>query len=140
MWLLAAAAITMGACGAGGTDADATASTELGGTISESTVPVATASTADVAEAATDSGAPIELPRADDGEPDSGRVDDLAAGDGSDTMVGGEISNDGVLAAAVIVMTDGDLEGAIADGIITEAEAEAALTAIEQGNLDHYAR
>lgn len=49
-----------------------------------------------------------------------------------------DISTDGVLAAAVIIVSDGDLETAIAEGLITEAEAEAALHALETGTLDSF--
>lgn len=49
-----------------------------------------------------------------------------------------DVSDDGVLAAAVIIVSDGDLEAAIAEGLVTEAEAEAALVALETGTLYRY--
>ena len=49
-----------------------------------------------------------------------------------------ELTNEGVLAAAVLIVSGGDLESAIADGVVTEAEAEAALAAIENGTLADY--
>ncbi|MGY9073283.1 MAG: hypothetical protein ACKVHU_10105 [Acidimicrobiales bacterium] len=48
------------------------------------------------------------------------------------------ITSEGVLTAAVLVVSNGDLEGAIASGIVTEAEAEAALAAVENGTLGDY--
>ncbi|NOX29407.1 MAG: hypothetical protein GXP35_05070 [Actinobacteria bacterium] len=56
----------------------------------------------------------------------------------SAALAAGEITNDGVLAAAVIIVSDGDLETAIADGIVTEAEADAAISALEAGTLHLY--
>lgn len=50
-----------------------------------------------------------------------------------------DVSNEGVLAAAVIILSDGDLEAAIAEGLVTEAEAEAALLALETDTLSEYA-
>jgi len=50
-----------------------------------------------------------------------------------------DVTNEGVLAAAVIIVSDGDLESAIVEGLLTEAEAEAALVALEQGTLANYA-
>ena len=40
-----------------------------------------------------------------------------------------------IVAAAVVIVSGGDLEAAILDGVISEAEAEAALAAIEDGTL-----
>ncbi len=48
------------------------------------------------------------------------------------------VTNEGVLAAAIIIISDGDLEAAIAEGLITEAEAEAALFALETETLARY--
>lgn len=42
----------------------------------------------------------------------------------------------GVIAAVVLIAGGGDLEAAILEGIVTEAEAEAALLALEGGTLD----
>ena len=42
----------------------------------------------------------------------------------------------GVIAAVVLIAGGGDLEGAILEGVVTEAEAEAALLALENGTLD----
>ena len=49
-----------------------------------------------------------------------------------------ELTSDGVLAAAVIIVSGGDLESAISDGVVTEAEAAAALAALENGTLSDY--
>lgn len=42
----------------------------------------------------------------------------------------------GVVAAVVVIAGGGDLEAAILDGVVSEAEAEAALAALEHGTLD----
>ena len=55
-----------------------------------------------------------------------------------DSSIPTGVTNDGVLAAAVIIVSNGDLEAAIAEGLVTEAEAEAALVALETGTLDRY--
>ena len=44
----------------------------------------------------------------------------------------------GVLTAAGIVVADGDLEQAISEGIVTEAEVDAALAALDAGDLSAY--
>ncbi|MCB0991808.1 MAG: hypothetical protein KDB16_12565 [Acidimicrobiales bacterium] len=78
---------------------------------------------------------PVALPREDDSpasEPADSETPEAA--EPADSL-----TDEGVLAAAVIILSDGDLEGAIADGVVSEAEAEAALAAIEQGTLDQYA-
>ena len=49
-----------------------------------------------------------------------------------------ELTSDGVLAAAVIIVSGGDLESAISDCVVTEAEAAAALAALENGTLSDY--
>lgn len=49
-----------------------------------------------------------------------------------------DLTDDGVLAAAVIIVSGGDLETAIAEGLVSEAEAEAALAAIASGSLSDY--
>ena len=60
------------------------------------------------------------------------------AGDDSSGLEGDRLTDDGVLAAAVLIMSDGDLEAAIREGLITEAEADAALAALESGTLSDY--
>ena len=42
----------------------------------------------------------------------------------------------GVIAAVVLIAGGGDLEAAILEGVVTEAEAEAALLALENGTLE----
>lgn len=49
------------------------------------------------------------------------------------------IDPDHVLTAAVLVMTDGDLELALDAGLFTEAELLAAFDAVEHGTLAQYA-
>ena len=46
-----------------------------------------------------------------------------------------ELRQEAIVAAAVLIASGGDLEAAILDGIVGEAEAEAALRAIEEGTL-----
>ncbi|MCP3935358.1 MAG: hypothetical protein GY708_08300 [Actinomycetia bacterium] len=109
---------------------------------------------ATIAQATDDAAAPIDIPGAGDddepaglarAEPEAAPADTEADGESGEptsndgVAVIGDVSDDGVLAAAVIIMSDGDLEGAIADGVVTEAEAEAALVAIESGTLGQYA-
>lgn len=45
------------------------------------------------------------------------------------------LRQEAIVAAAVLIASGGDLEAAILDGVVTEAEAEAALLAIEHGTL-----
>ena len=59
-------------------------------------------------------------------------------GDAEAALATTELSNDGVLAAAVIIVSGGDLEAAIAEGIVTEEEADAAIAAVAAGTLDQY--
>jgi hypothetical protein len=49
------------------------------------------------------------------------------------------ITDEGVLAAAIIILSDGDLESAITEGIVSEQDAEAALQSIEDGTLNQFA-
>ena len=42
----------------------------------------------------------------------------------------------GIVTAVVLIAGGGDLEAAILEGVVTEAEAEAALLALESGTLD----
>ena len=53
-----------------------------------------------------------------------------------DDVLRAEVTPEGILAAAVIIVSDGDLEAAIIEGLISEAEAETALRALETGTLD----
>lgn len=46
-----------------------------------------------------------------------------------------ELDTEGVLAATLLIASGGDLEAAITAGIIGEAEAEAALAALETGSI-----
>ena len=41
---------------------------------------------------------------------------------------------EGVIAATMLIASGGDLEAAISAGLVTEAEAEAALTVLETGD------
>lgn len=55
-------------------------------------------------------------------------------GDTVDPVV--ELDLEDVVAAALLVASGGDLDAAIAAGLIGEAEADAALDALERGSLD----
>jgi hypothetical protein len=57
----------------------------------------------------------------------------------STTSVASAITNDGVIEASIIILSNGDLEQAIADGIVTEIDAETAIAALENGALGDYA-
>lgn len=50
-------------------------------------------------------------------------------------ITGTPLRHEAIVAAAVVIASGGDLEAAILDGVVTEAEAEAALQAIEDGTL-----
>ncbi len=63
---------------------------------------------------------------------------EAVVGDAEARMATADVSNDGVLAAAVIIVSGGDLEAAIAEGIVTEEEADAAIAAVAAGTLDQY--
>lgn len=58
-----------------------------------------------------------------------------SAADGEEIVDHGDLDPEAVVVAAVLIASGGDLEAAIADGWITEAEAEAALAGIEDGSL-----
>lgn len=58
-------------------------------------------------------------------------VDNPAMGDAT-------VSDDGVLAAAIVILTDGDLEAALAAGWITDAEVGAAIEALQNGTIASY--
>lgn len=47
-----------------------------------------------------------------------------------------DLDMEAVVAAALVIASGGDLEGAISSGLVGEAEAEAALDALERGSLD----
>jgi len=49
-----------------------------------------------------------------------------------------DLATDGVVAAALLIASRGDLEAAIHSGLVTEREAEAALTALESGDLTQF--
>ncbi|MEM8905384.1 MAG: hypothetical protein AAGF02_16905, partial [Actinomycetota bacterium] len=51
--------------------------------------------------------------------------------------IAGEIDGDGVLVAAIVVAT-GDIEAALDEGVVTPAEVEAALVAIDEGSLSEW--
>ena len=55
---------------------------------------------------------------------------------GDQVVINADLDLEGVVAAALLVASGGDLEAAIAAGLIGEAEAEAALDALERGSLD----
>jgi hypothetical protein len=59
-------------------------------------------------------------------------------GDQTDPLVSDDVTKEGVFEAALIILADGDLEEAIAAGLVTEAEIDAALAAIDNGTIDQY--
>lgn len=137
--LLLGAGVVLSACSGGAADTAASqqaeSAPELGGTISTT----GSADAADGAGGTTKTNAvdvPVALPRTDD----TSASEPVPESTPTETVGPAEsLTDEGVLAAAVIILSDGDLEGAIADGVVSEAEAEAALAAIEQGTLDQYA-
>lgn len=69
-------------------------------------------------------------------------TDEMLSGDVNDDADGAAISDDvtddGVLEAAIIILTAGDLEAALAEGRITESEVDAAIEALDDGTLAFY--
>lgn len=94
----------------------------------------ATSSGGEVVEPAVSTSAPADLAYTDD------VVDytDSAAPDDATESPTGMISDDGVLDAAIIILIDGDIEVAMADGRVTEAEVDSAIVALETGTLADY--
>ena len=74
---------------------------------------------------------------------DGGADDDLVDDDGSvveiasggDVEAPAELDPEAIVAAALLIASGGDLEGAISARIVSEAEAEAAIAALEAGTL-----
>ena len=66
-------------------------------------------------------------------------VDEVEVDDAADEASALEIvTNEGVLDAAIIILSDGDLEAALTDGRVTEPEVESAIVALENGTLGDY--
>lgn len=57
----------------------------------------------------------------------------------STTVIASAITNEGVIEASIIILSNGDLEQAIAEGIVSEIDAETAIAALENGTLGDYA-
>ncbi|MFT7646211.1 MAG: hypothetical protein ACI8Y4_000945 [Candidatus Poriferisodalaceae bacterium] len=112
--------LAVSACGGSATDSLASSATIIAVPSDAGDSPDQTAPSAETAAetAAEDSDAP---------DIDSGTTDYAA------------LTSEGVMTAAVLIVSEGDLEGAIASGLVTEPEAEAALQAIADGTLDEWA-
>ena len=82
--------------------------------------------TTEVVEAVSSTVNPDELAYTDDGMADHMTHDGMAA----------DITDEGVLDAAIIILSDGDLEAALAEGRVTEADVDSAIAALEIGALD----
>ncbi|MEM7338338.1 MAG: hypothetical protein AAF467_06820 [Actinomycetota bacterium] len=125
--LAAAVALAVSACGGSTEDSAATDTTGSDAAVAPTSEPTTdNAPTDAVAEAADD--APDDLAM-DDENIDIGADD--AFGVASFGVEADTLSDEGVAEAAVIILTYGDLETALADGIVTEAEVEAALRILD---------
>jgi len=125
--MFVAAALVLGACTSGAS-----------GSITDPAADVSSSSTVQPAptQATTPTSAAVQATTTSVAVPDLETVELTALPTAvSAALAAGEITNDGVLAAAVIIVSDGDLETAIADGIVSEAEADAAISALEAGTL-----
>ena len=70
---------------------------------------------------------------------DLAHADDVMVDEAADEVGSAEIvTNEGVLDAAIIILSDGDLEAALTDGRVTEPEVESAIVALENGTLGDY--
>jgi hypothetical protein len=65
-------------------------------------------------------------------------ADAPASADRQPVQLAADIDPDNVLTAAVLVVTEGDVDAALASGAFSEEELSAALDAIEQGTLSDF--
>ena len=91
--------------------------------------------TTEVVEAVSSTVNPDDLAYTDDGMADH-MTDDAMADHMTHDGMAADITDEGVLDAAIIILSDGDLEAALAEGRITEADVDNAIAALEAGTLD----